>query len=38
MEGLDLTWDAATAAVAIVLGCLVFLMLVRKGFRPMLVG
>lgn len=38
MERLDLTWDASTAAAVIVLGCLIFLVLVRKGFRPLIVS
>lgn len=38
MDRLDLTWDASTAAAAIVVGALVFLVLVRKGFRPLLVS
>ena len=31
------TWDTDTAAAALTLGALVFLFLVRRGFRPVLV-
>ena len=35
---LDLTWDTNTATAAIVLGSLVFLIAVRRGFRGVNIG
>lgn len=37
MADVKRTWDTDTAAVALTLGALAFLWLVRRGFRPVLV-